>query len=112
MATTISIHHVNRRYVISEITLDSVEQNNSVLTQQRPTGNHQVFQERKINTQFRMETEIPVSNTDTHFIFPHSLQCRTITHGVNIGYHSFGSALHQDRRYLILRDVWIQTFIF
>jgi len=36
MVTTISVHHVNRRYVISaaEITLDSVEQNNSVLTQQ------------------------------------------------------------------------------
>jgi hypothetical protein len=61
-ATTISIHHVNRRYVISaaEITLDSVEQNNSA-TCFGPTGNNQVFQEREINTQFGMETEISIS---------------------------------------------------
>jgi hypothetical protein len=29
-----------------------------------------------------METEISVSYTDMYYIFPHSLQCRTITRGV------------------------------
>ena len=39
-ATTISIHHVNRWYVISaaDITLDSVEQNNSVSAQQHASS--------------------------------------------------------------------------
>jgi len=31
--------------------------------------NHQFFQERNINTQFRMETEILVSYDDMYYIF-------------------------------------------
>jgi len=44
-ATNISVHHVDRRYVISaaEITLDLVEQNNSVSTQQHVSAQQAII---------------------------------------------------------------------